>query len=288
MRLIRIAPVVWVMACAALASCKDKPDPVKENLLAENAALASNRDGFATAVAEYAGLVNELDSVLRMPAQRRTPEGDLVDDKQRRRAILKRARELMHSLDSLSTRIASLEQAARRSEDSRKSSVASIAALKATIDQLTEMRDRQTAEIGRMAKQYDSLAVVSASNQQAAATFQAALADVVEQQESVYVAIGTAGELTRRGIVRKRGGVVGVGSTLVPVLPFKLEEFQARRKTGDTVIVFPDSTAVYRVLTGQNPQAARSKDLGKLKGSLVIEDPKLFWRDSRFLVVVKR
>jgi hypothetical protein len=279
---------VWVIACVGLASCNDKPDPAKENLQAENAGLIRNRDDFATAVAEYAGLVNDLDSVLRMPAQRRTREGELVDDRQRRRAILQRARELMHSLDSLSTRIASLELAAQRSEASRKSSVASIAALKATIDQLTEMRDRQTAEIGRMTKQYDSLSVVSASNEQAAATFQAALADVVEQQESVYVAIGTASDLTRRGIVRKRGGVVGLGSTLVPVLPFKLEQFQARRMSGDTVIVFPDSSRVYRVLTGQNPQAVRNNDLGRLKGSLVIEDPKLFWRDSRFLVLVRR
>jgi hypothetical protein len=150
------------------------------------------------------------------------------------------------------------------------------------------MRDRQTAQIERMTKQYDSLAVVSASNEHAAATFQAALADVVEQQESVYVAIGTANDLTRRGIVRKRGGVVGLGSTLVPILPFKPELFQARRMSGDTVIVFPDSSSEYRVLTAQNPQAVRNHALGHLKEKLVIENPKLFWRDSRFLVVVKR
>jgi hypothetical protein len=279
---------VWVIACVGLASCSDKADSADASLQAENVGLVRNRDEFATAVAEYAGLVNDLDSVLRTPAGRRTREGELVDDKQRRRAILQRARELMNSLDSLSTRISKLEQEAQRSEASRKSSVASIAALKATISQLTEMRDRQTAQIERMTKQYDSLAVVSASNEHAAATFQAALADVVEQQESVYVAIGTASDLTRRGIVRKRGGVVGLGSTLVPILPFKPELFQARRMSGDTVIVFPDSSGEYRVLTAQNPQAARNHALGHLKGRLVIENPKLFWRDSRFLVVVKR
>ena len=288
MRLIRVAPVVWVIACVGLASCNDKPDPAKENLQAENVGLVRNRDEFATAVAEYAGLVNDLDSVLRTPAERRTREGEVVDDKQRRREVLQRARALMRSLDSLSTRISNLERAAQRSETSRKSSVASIAALKATISQLTEMRDRQTAEIGRMTKQYDSLAVVSASNERAATTLQSALADVVAQQESVFVAIGTANELTRSGIVRKRGGVIGLGSTLVPVLPFKPELFQARRMSGDTVIVFADSSGVYRVLTGQNPQGVRNHTLSNLKGRLVIENPKLFWRDSRFLVVVKR
>ena len=273
---------------AGLASCSDKPDPVVDTLAVENASLLRNRDAFAAAVAEYAGLVNDLDSVLSLPTERRTRDGELVDDRQRRRAILQRARELMRSLDSLSTRIATLEQAAQRSDASAKSSIASIQALRKTIDQLTEMRDRQTAEITRMTQQYDSLAVVSASNQQAAETFQAALADVVEAQESVYVAIGTPGEMTRRGVVRKRGGVVGLGSTLVPVLAFKVEQFQARRMSSDTVIVFPDSAGVYRVLTGQNPQGARGRDLGRLRGSLVIEDPKAFWRDSRFLVVVRR
>ncbi len=279
---------MWVIACVGLASCKDKPDPAKENLQAENVGLVQNRDEFATAVAEYAGLVNDLDSVLRTPAERRTREGELVDDKQRRRAILQRARELRHSLDSSLARISTLEQAAQRSDASKQSSVASIAALKATVSQLTEMRDRSATEIERMSKQYDSLAVVSASHEHEATTFHAALAEVVEQQESVYVAIGTADELARRGIVHKRGGVIGLGSTLVPVLPFKTGLFQARRMSGDTVIVFPDSSAEYRVLTGQNPQAVRNHALGHLKGRLVIENPKLFWRDSRFLVVVER
>ncbi len=244
MRLIRVAPVVWVIACVGLASCKDKPDPVKEHLQAENVGLVRKGDEFATAVAEYAGLVNDLDSVLRTPTERRTSEGELVDDKQRRRAILRRARELRHSLDSLSARISSLEKDAQRSDASRQSSLASIAALKATVNQLTEMRDRSTAEIERMTKQYDSLSVVSASHEHAAVTYRAALTEVVEQQESVYVAIGTANELTRRGIVRKRGGVIGLGGTLVPVLPFKLELFQAMRMSGDTVIAFPDSSGV--------------------------------------------
>ncbi len=288
MRSIRVAPVVWLVAFVGLASCKDKPDPVRENLQAENVGLVRNRDEFASAVAEYAGLVNDLDSVLSMPTERRNSEGELVDDKQRRRSILRRARELRHSLDSMSARISSLEEGAQRSGASREASLASIAALKATVNQLTEMRDRSTAEIERMTKQYDSLSVVSKSNEHAAVTYRAALTDVVEQQESVYVAIGTEKELRRRGIVRKRGGVVGLGSTLVPILPFKPELFEARRLSGDTVIAFPDSSGVYRVLTGQNPQAVRNHTLGDLKGRLVIENPKLFWRDSRFLVVVKR
>jgi hypothetical protein len=287
-RLTKVATVLSVIACVGLASCKDKPDPAEEHLQAENAGLVQKQDEFATAVADYASLVNDLDSVLRTPAERRTSAGDVVDDKQRRRAILQRARELRHSLDSLSERIASLEKSAQRSEASKQASAASLAALKATVNQLTEMRDRQTAEIERMTKQYDSLAVVSASNEHAAVTYRAALTDVVEQQESVYVAIGTPDELTRRGIVRKRGGVIGLGSTLVPVLPFKPELFQARRMSGDTVIVLPDSSGVYRALTGQNPQAVRNHALGHLKGRLVIENPKMFWRDSRFLVLVKR
>jgi len=288
LRSTKVATLLCVIACVGLASCKDKPDPAKEHLQAENAGLVQKQDEFATAVADYAGLVNDLDSVLRTPAERRTHEGDVVDDKQRRRAILQRARELRHSLDSLSDRISTLEKSAQRSEASKQASAASIAALKATVAQLNEMSERQTTEIGRLTKQYDSLSVVSATNAHAATTYRTALDNVVEQQESVYVAVGTPNELTRRGIVRKRGGIIGLGGTLVPILPFKPELFQAKRMSADTVIVFPDTAGVYRVLTGQNPQAVRNHVLSNIKGELVIENPKLFWRDSRFLVVVKR
>ena len=212
----------------------------------------------------------------------------MVDDRQRRRDLLRKARALRHSLDSMGTRIQQLENDARKSGTVSTSRLADIAALKMTVNQLTQITDRQKSEIERMSLQIDSVTQVSQANERHAVSLQAALTDNVEKQESVFVAVGTAEELTRRGIVRKRGGLIGMGGTLVPILPFKSELFKPLRMSADTLIEFPNTSATYRVVTGQNPDAIQGAALSRLTGKLVIQNPKLFWRDSRYLVIVQR
>src|SRR4029078_8200124 len=71
-------------------------------------------------------------------------------------------------------------------------------------------------------------------------------------------------------------------------LPFKADLFKPLRMSSDTVIDLPKPAATYRVLTTQNPSGAKAAPLSRLTGKLVINDPKLFWRDSRYLVIVER
>ena len=139
-----------------------------------------------------------------------------------------------------------------------------------------------------MGRQYDSLSQVSQANERTAVSLQAALTEKVEEQESVFVAVGSAKELTRQGVIRKRGGLVGMGSTITPSLPFKHALFKPLRMSTDTVIEFPKPSATYRVITSQNAGGAGGASLHRLSGKLVISDPKLFWRDSRHLIIVER
>jgi chromosome segregation ATPase len=277
------------MTLAVFTGCSgDKKAKLEEQerQAAEKSGLIRDRDNLGTAVAEYATMVNELDEVLRTSSDP-SREG-IVDDRQRRRELLRKARALRHSLDSMSTRIQQLETDARKSGAVSESRLAEIGALKATVTQLTQMTDRQRADIERLAASFDSLSHVSQANERTANTLQVALNENVERQESVYVALGSAKELTRAGIVRKRGGIIGVGETLVPILPFKTDLFRPLRMSADTVIEFPNPSATYRLVTGQNPEGAQGQALSRLTGRLVIHDPKVFWRDTRFLVIVER
>jgi flagellar biosynthesis/type III secretory pathway chaperone len=254
---------------------------------AERLGLIRDKDNLGAAVAEYAAMVNELDGVLRTSSDLKSREG-IVDDRERRRDLLRRARALRHSLDSMSTRIQELETQARKSGAVNESRLADIAALKATVTQLTQMSDRQRVEIERMAVSFDSLSQVSKANESHAANLQTALSENVERQESVFVAVGTSKELSRLGVVRKRGGVMGMGETLVPILPFKPVSFKPLRMSTDTLIELPKPSATYRVITAQNASAVQNGALSRITGKLVIHDPKLFWRDSRFLIIVER
>ena len=282
------AAVITLALSLGCSSADKKSAELEKQLQAGDTALIRDRDNLGTAVAEYASMVNELDSVLRTSSGRSGKAGDVVDERERRRDILLRARELRHSLDSMGTRIQQLESQARKLGAANESKLADIAALKATVAQLNEISDRQGAEIGRMGLQYDSLSQVSQANARNAASLQAALTEKVEQQESVFVAVGSASELTRLGVIRKRGGVIGIGSTITPSLPFKQALFKPLRMSADTVIELPNPSETYRVITSQNAAGAGGAPLHRLSGKLVINDPKLFWRDARYLIIVER
>ena len=280
------AAVITLTLFLGCNSADKKSTELEKQQLAGQAELVKDRDNLGTAVAEYASMVNELDSVLRISSSR--SGGDVVDDRQRRRDILRQARALRRSLDSMGKRIEQLESEARKLGTTNQSRLADIAALKATVAQLSGISDRQRTEIERMALQYDSLSQVSQTNALTAATLQATLTEKVEKQESVFVAVGSEKDLTRRGVIRKRGGVVGIGSTITANLPFKQALFKPLRMSADTVIELPDSSATYRVITSQNASGASGAPLHRLSGKLVIQDPEVFWRDSRYLIIVER
>ena len=248
--------------------------------------LIRDKDNLGAAVAEYATMVNELDGVLRTSSDK-NKEG-IVDDRARRRELLRKARALRESLDSMAKRIDVLEKEARKSGAVNESRLADIAALKATVNQLTQITDRQKTDIQRMSASFDSLSLVNQANETHAATLQTALNENVERQESVYVAIGSSKDLTHNGIARKKGGVLGMGETLTPILPYKPALFKPLRMSSDTVIEFPKAGVIYRVITPQSPNGAEGQTLSRLTGKLVIHDPKAFWRDSRYLIIVER
>ena len=282
------AAVITLALSLGCSSADEKSAELEKQQRAGQADLIRDRDNLGTAVAEYASMVNELDSVLRISSLRSGAPGDVVDDRQRRRDILRQARALRHSLDSMGNRIEQLETEARKLGTANRSRLADIAALKATVAQLSGISDRQRAEIVRMGLQYDSLSQVSQTNALTAATLQTALTEKVEQQESVFVAVGSEKDLARRGVIRKRGGIVGIGSTITPNLPFKQALFKPLRMSADTVIELPGPSATYRVITSQNAAGAGGTSLHRLSGKLVIHDPRVFWRDSRYLIIVER
>ena len=282
------AAVITLALSLGCSSADKKLAEVEKQPPDSQAGLIRDRENLGTAVAEYASMVNELDSVLRVSSQRSGGAGDIVDERQRRRDVLRQARALRQSLDSMGKRIEQLESEARKLGASNQSRLADISALKATLSQLTNISDRQRGEIERMGLQYDSLSRVSQGYVRSAVNLQAALTEKVEEQESVFVAVGSEKDLTRQGVIRKRGGVVGLGSTITPLLPFKHALFKPLRMSADTVIELPDPSETYRVITSQNAAGAGGASLHRLSGRLVISDPKLFWRDSRYLIIVER
>jgi hypothetical protein len=128
-------------------------------------------------------------------------------------------------------------------------------------------------------------------------TLSTKLVSLETETKTVYYAVGTKDELLDRGIVEKQGGARFLfifgrrGETLVPSRELDPGEFTAIDKNQITRINLPDSTSEYQIAS-RHPMdylAADSIDDGKIRGSFIeIVSPDQFWKNSKFLIVLRK
>jgi chromosome segregation ATPase len=142
---------------------------------------------------------------------------------------------------------------------------ADIAALQS---QLAETNANLKTEIQKF---NDSMQVISNKNA------------TISEQNVVYYAVGTTKELKNKGVIMKTGGVLGVGGTeeLKPntnITYFTSADFH-------TISALPLYSKFDKIITS-HPNGSYKITGGKEADSLVITDQKLFWSESKYLVVI--
>ena len=128
-------------------------------------------------------------------------------------------------------------------------------------------------------------------------TLSTQLVTLKSETNTVYYAVGTKDELLDRGIVEKEGGarflfIFGKrGETLVPSRELDPAAFTAIDKNRVTSIPLPDSTSEYSIASRHSTDqlVVDKADGDKIKGSaLEIITPDRFWKNSKFLIVVRK
>jgi phage shock protein A len=108
------------------------------------------------------------------------------------------------------------------------------------------------------------------------------------RERTVYVAIGTERELAEAGVVRKRGGIrLGPwtpGQTMVPSDDAPISAFRALDMLRDRDIALSSDGAAYRIVSSHSA----GTDGNVVHGRLEVRDPERFWRQSRFLILVRQ
>ncbi|HEU4988210.1 MAG: hypothetical protein KGL93_00265 [Gemmatimonadota bacterium] len=144
--------------------------------------------------------------------------------------------------------------------------------------------DQQNLQIASLKGQVDTLN-----------TAKAALTDTVtqltEQKNSGYYIAGTRDQLIHDGVIVEEGHRTFwlVGSR--PVQPARALDTTAFTRidiTKDTAIALPDGE--YSIFSRQDPEFATPfavKD-GKITGGLTITNPSEFWKNSKFLILMKQ
>lgn len=125
-----------------------------------------------------------------------------------------------------------------------------------------------------------------------------AVTDTLREVESefnlAYYVAGTKDELKEKGIIVEEGGTrfpfifTRVGETLVPSSELDPALFNAIDIRQTQEITLPDSTTAYRIVSTQDLSGLEAApEDGKVRGALRIVNPREFWSQSKFLILVR-
>jgi hypothetical protein len=164
-----------------------------------------------------------------------------------------------------------------------------------TVAAFQTLVDNQKAEIVALLDQVSALTAQNAQLREAnaaLATERASLAAsnemLTSEKNTVYGVAGTKDELLRRGVIEQRGGLLGIGRTLVLARTLDAAEFTAADRTGMLEVALPDPARSYRLVSPNDVMGLDGAPTdGKFQGTIKISAPEVFWRTSRFLVLVQ-
>jgi phenylpyruvate tautomerase PptA (4-oxalocrotonate tautomerase family) len=286
-----------LLAAVALfaTACVSKSEYDRQ--LAQAAALSAEKDSLLSEVVATSQFIGDVSAQLEQvrtnaPMAARDGEMESLSPTEQRAALLQRVTELTARIKEAE---ASMASSRRRISALTAGNSALTAKYDSTIASFQQLIETQKAEVVALVDRVTALTAentqLKEANVQLASEREALTADretLVAEQNTVYWVAGSKAELLERGIIEQRGGMLGIGRTLVLARTIDTEDFEAadRRELGE--IPLPDSTKNYRIVSPNDLAGLDSTPVGgKFKGSMRISAPETFWRPSRFLVLVE-
>lgn len=285
-----------LLAVAMVASaCVSKSEYDRQ--LAQAAALSAEKDSLLTEVVSTQTFISEVNGEIDkvrtgQPVQARDGEMEQLSAAEARAQLLTRVQELTARVKTAEDRMA---QSRRRIAALTAGNESLTSRFDSTIAAFQSLVDQQKQEIAGLVEQVTALTAQNVQlrdqNTQLAAEGQALRADkdaLVVEQNTVYWVTGTQADLLRRGIIERRGGMLGIGRTTIISRTLNAEEFTAADRREMMELVLPDANKTYRVVSPNDLTGLDAVPTdGRFKGTLRIVDPTAFWRTSRFLVLVE-
>jgi outer membrane murein-binding lipoprotein Lpp len=300
--------LMTLVMVAAVGGCVSKKR--YDELALQQQQLGEQKDSLVADVLATTQMMTEINSDLAAvhglgvsPASS-TGDRPLTGKAEDRSITLGKIREVISRLDAAEkqvaaqkTRISSLSSSTQALKDERIKLGAQLDSLSKTLEDMKTAAEQQEATITQQKAQIQTLSArTDTLTQQTAAltTVNAAVTDtlthVVNEENTVYYAVGTKDELIKRGILVDEGSkfLVFGGKTLQPARDLKPELFQRLDRRRDTVLTVPEPTKEYKIVTRQDPKTltANLQPDGKLKGDLHVSSP-TFWDAGRYLILVR-
>lgn len=268
--------------------------------LEQVASISSEKDSLlkeVVATSQFIAEVNgELDKVKSgQPVVSASGEMEQMSPTQARQALAERVKGLTERLRESEERLAQSRRRVSQLTSNNATMAAQMASFDSTIKQFQVIIDNQKAEIVAL---LDQVSILTSENmalretntalESERATLSADKAALTAETNTVYWIAGKKDDLLKRGIIEQRGGMLGIGKTQVLARTLDAGAFTAVDRTQVSEITLPDPAKSYRIITTNDIAGLDSppKD-GKFKGTVKISQPEVFWRPSKFLVLVE-
>lgn len=285
-----------LLAVAVFASaCVSKSEYDRQLGLA--ASLSAEKDSLLTEVVSTQRFISdvngEIDKVRTgAPVQARDGEMEQLSATEARAQLMARVQELTARVKTAEDRMA---QSRRRIAALTAGNEALTSRFDSTVAAFQSLVDQQKQEIAGLVEQVTALTAqneqLREQNTQLAVEGQALRADkdaLIVEQNTVYWVSGTQEDLLRRGIIERRGGMLGIGRTTVISRTLNAEEFAAADRRELLEVTLPNANKTYRIVSPNDLTGLEAAPTdGRFKGTIRIANPTAFWRTSRFLVLVE-
>ena len=269
--------------------------------LAQVASISSEKDSLlqeVVATSQFITEVNgEIDKVRTGQPVASAAGGEMEQRSptEQRKALAERVKGLTDRLRESESRLAQSRRRVSQLTATSATAQAQMASFDSTIKRFQVIIDNQKAEIVALLDQVSVLTSENVALREANTgleTQRAALTTRTEQltteQNTVFWVAGKKDDLLKRGIIEQRGGMLGIGKTAVLARTLDAGAFTAVDRTTLTKITLPNPAKSYRIITTNDIAGVDSPPAdGKYKGTVTISKPEVFWRPSRFLVLVE-
>ena len=213
---------------------------------------------------------------------------------EQRARVLARIEQLTTRMNEVESRLAASRERVKQLSANNATLTAQLAQYDSTIAAFKAIIENQKAEIATLNEQVNALQGENKQlkvEKEALTTEKTALtgekAALTSERNTVYYVIGTKDELRKKGIIVKKGGILGAGATDIPATSLNPADFTSIDKTTVSEIALPRADKSYRVLSRQDLNVTDPGPKGGYKTSIKITNAEQFWAASKFLIIVQ-
>jgi hypothetical protein len=296
--------LIGLAAVASLAACDRSKEELQQRV-AELTVLQAQKDSLIQEVMSTTQFVGDLTADLAAvkalnsgkPVAAEASDVQGQTPAQMRATVRERVRELATRLGQSESRLAQSRARVQSLSGSNAQMQGQLAVYDSTISSLRQVLESQKTEIAALSEQVLGLQqanVLLAATRDTLTMQRDQLTSTVStmtvESNKVYYIVGTEDELVNKGVLQKRGGILGLGKTTVPARTLKESDFTEIDRMRDSSIALPKPDKGYVIASRQDIQFLESqpnKD-GELVGSIKVGSPEQFWATSKFLIIVEK